>query len=302
MRVAIRWFLWQLLFALATDFVAHAQAFDFHYRPEWRRWNVWDYAATAALVGAYYGVEFGFDGPRGAEFREALPGLERGARDWLAADTRNAREQADVISDWLWRASVSYPVLDAAVTPLVRGVDVESSWRLSLINLQSFVVASLLLRIPHKFVGRERPLTLGCERDLEYSEMCTSKQRFVSFYGGHLTISMTGAGLACAHHLHGQLYAGGLPDVLACSASIGVATAVGYFRMRADKHWLTDQLLGAVVGFASGYLLPTLLYYRPWRRTHPPTDTSKRSLDGARAIVMPMLTHDGFGAGVLLVH
>ena len=36
------------------------------------------------------------------------------------------------------------------------------------------------------------------------------------------------------------------------------AAATGYFRMAADKHWLTDVLTGAATGTAVGLLVPWL--------------------------------------------
>jgi membrane-associated phospholipid phosphatase len=41
------------------------------------------------------------------------------------------------------------------------------------------------------------------------------------------------------------------------------AAATGYFRMAADKHWLTDVLTGAVTGTAVGLAVPWLHRRRP---------------------------------------
>jgi membrane-associated phospholipid phosphatase len=41
-------------------------------------------------------------------------------------------------------------------------------------------------------------------------------------------------------------------------AGVPLAVATGYFRIAADRHYLTDVLAGAGVGIASGYLVPAL--------------------------------------------
>jgi membrane-associated phospholipid phosphatase len=38
------------------------------------------------------------------------------------------------------------------------------------------------------------------------------------------------------------------------------AAAVAYFRIAADKHWLTDVAVGAAIGSAIGVALPLLLH------------------------------------------
>ncbi len=36
-------------------------------------------------------------------------------------------------------------------------------------------------------------------------------------------------------------------------------------RIMADNHWASDVLVGHLMGYLSGYLLPTLLYYKEVR-------------------------------------
>lgn len=271
------------------------ETFTMHYRG--RRWNVWDYVGTAAVVGSYYVVESSLGNPRHSDFRYVWPGLEDWARDLTVADTRTGREHAAKVSDHLWKGLIAFSVLDSFATPLVRGFDYESTFYMTLMNVQAYGAVSLLLRVPHKLIGRDRPLAVGCETDQEYAADCKTNGRFVSFYGGHLATSMTGAGLICAHHLHGHLYGNAVADSAMCVSAMSVASVAGYLRMRADKHWLTDQVLGAAVGLSSGYLLPTLLYYRPWeeRQAKKPQKTASYS-PKFHWSVMPMFTPDSASA------
>ena len=39
-----------------------------------------------------------------------------------------------------------------------------------------------------------------------------------------------------------------------------IASGVGYLRIAADKHWFSDVLVGAGVGYVSGRYIPTLVY------------------------------------------
>lgn len=262
----------------------------------YRPFGLWDYIGTGITLGAFYAVEFTSDGPSGASWTEPLPIGEGAVRDWVTAETREGRERADLWSDYLWYASVAYPVLDAAITPAVRSGSWATSWHMTMMNVQAFAAVSLLTRIPHKYIGRLRPLGHGCEDDPEYHEQCTEKGRFVSFFGGHLAVSMTGAGLSCAHHVHGELYGDAWADGTACAASLTAATLVGYLRMAADKHWLSDQLVGTVVGLGAGYALPTLLYYRPfWRDRAPAPATASRRPDFVWT-VLPLIGPSQLGA------
>jgi membrane-associated phospholipid phosphatase len=185
----------------------------------------------------------------------------------MVGPTRQARERADQTSDYLWYASVGYPVLDVVVAgPLVHR-DLGMTYQLSLMNLQAFSAVSVWAPSFHKTVGRTRPNVLGCaEKGPGYDDQCGSKGQYLSFPSGHAGVSMTGAGLSCAHHLQGHLYRSQVADGVACGAAVSVAATVGGLRITADRHWMSDTLVGAGLGFATGYGLPTILYYRPfWR-------------------------------------
>jgi hypothetical protein len=42
--------------------------------------------------------------------------------------------------------------------------------------------------------------------------------------------------------------------------------------MTSNQHWATDMIVGDMVGFASGYLLPTLIYHRAFHIVPPPSE------------------------------
>ena len=100
--------------------------------------------------------------------------------------------------------------------------------------------------------------------------------------------------------MHGKLY-GGSADVIACGSTIGAASLVGYLRLYADEHWLSDQLVAGAIGVFSGYGLPTLLYYRPFWRSR--SESAKRVASRAdrwRWTLAPQLTPQTAGITLLL--
>jgi len=50
-------------------------------------------------------------------------------------------------------------------------------------------------------------------------------------------------------------------DRLACARDVFLATADGILRIVGDRHYATDVLTGAAIGFSFGYGMPTLLHY-----------------------------------------
>ncbi|MEO8876476.1 MAG: phosphatase PAP2 family protein, partial [Polyangiaceae bacterium] len=82
-----------------------------------------------------------------------------------------------------------------------------------------------------------------------------------SFYSGHAAATMTMAGATCVHHQHLPLYGGGFPDLLPCLVMLGMSGATGIGRIVADRHYASDVVVGWGFGFASGYVLPSILHY-----------------------------------------
>src|SRR5262249_45984776 len=73
-----------------------------------------------------------------------------------------------------------------------------------------------------------------------------------SFFSGHTSTSFAVAGLTCMHHAHFRLYESFAGDAIACVTAFSVATATGYLRMAAAKHYFTDVLTGAAWGSLLG--------------------------------------------------
>jgi membrane-associated phospholipid phosphatase len=77
-----------------------------------------------------------------------------------------------------------------------------------------------------------------------------------AFFSGHVATAFAAAGaFGTVARLRGYPH---WPAVYA--AGFAGAAAIGYLRMAADEHWLTDVVAGAAVGTALGIGVPLLLH------------------------------------------
>jgi membrane-associated phospholipid phosphatase len=174
----------------------------------------------------------------------------------IDVDTRNAlvwkdhARTADTISTV---TLVAIPV--SAMTYLLlasngRG-DVNAGLVDSLLVTEAAAVALLLNQAVKLLVGRKRPHVFF-QNDLGYLE----SEDNLSFYGGHTSFafSVTAATVTVAA-MRG--YAG-----VGIVAGVGftLSAAVGYLRIAADQHFLTDILVGAAVGGLVGWAVPRIFH------------------------------------------
>ncbi len=223
------------------------------------RFRAAEYAATGLFVGGLLAKDLlvpqkkGFRWTGGVLFDDAV-------RDRLRADTPEGRRTADDISDVLNYGLLAYPTLvDAGLVAGAYHRSPEVALQMSLINGQSYALTGLVTTVVKRLGRRARPYTQECAEP--GSPDCNENVANESFFSGHAAVAFTGAGLICAHHRKLPLYGGGAADRIACGAALAAAGASAALRVVADKHHTTDVLLGAAVGLASGYVLPTLLHY-----------------------------------------
>ena len=225
------------------------------------RFRVWQYVSSFAVSGTNLYLQYGTgDFPEG-RWNEPLP-LDEPLRDGLRADTARGRENAAVVSDYLWDVSQYYAVIvDSLLVPLAfDNLNFDVAWQMSMLNWQAIGAAFLVTRTTHVLVGRSRPSQYDCSTAAGASNPCVLSGP--SFISGHFSMAMTGAGLACAHHSALPLYGGGWPDAAICALLTATATTTGVLRVVADKHWPSDVVAGGLVGWASGFGLPWLLHYQ----------------------------------------
>lgn len=249
--------------ALAALQATRAHAADparVEWNPEWPRFRVLEAVATGLFVAQALTAVYLYPTPPlrwrgGILFDDAV-------RDAIRPDTRERRESLRPYSDNLYYGAVAFPLL--VDTALVAGV-IHGSGDVALemlaINIESLALSGALTLTAQK-LGRERPAARGCAEDPQYSPKCRSPKGLTeSLYSGHTASVATSAGLTCVHHQHLPLYGGGIADTLVCVALLAATAAEGTMRIMTDDHYTSDVLIGAGIGLASGYLLPSWLHY-----------------------------------------
>jgi membrane-associated phospholipid phosphatase len=209
--------------------------------------------------GAMFALsEFTLDSPSNPQVRGGLL-FDQQSRNGFAAKSKAGRDRADSVSDVLWAASVGFTVLDFLLLPALRN-GLPTARETAVLTLEAYTFTSLVTSLSKNLVARERPDAAACAADPNYSASCKSNPS-ASFPSGHTAVAFTGAGLVCHGHLRLGLFGNRAADIAACGASLGIASGVGALRVNADRHYATDVLAGAALGFASGFLLPELVQF-----------------------------------------
>ncbi|PZD78685.1 phosphatase PAP2 family protein [Mesonia sp. K7] len=164
---------------------------------------------------------------------------------WVAG---NYSEEADRISYIPFYSSFALPL-----TFLAGDETRENMGQISVLYVESMATAGALYTLSAGLIDRDRPLVYN--RNVTNEErMESSAQR--SFFAGH------GAATAAATFFTAKVFHDYYPDSPLRPYVWGVAFAipayVGYLRIEAGKHFLTDTVLGLGVGAAAGILIPEL--------------------------------------------
>jgi membrane-associated phospholipid phosphatase len=194
---------------------------------------------------------------RAADGSDSLNAVDRWGRG-LAANTpegRNAWNKASNVADF---AVLPVGLIGAQyLLSSGSGAPVRYFAEDTTIILESFVMSQVANQVVKFAVGRERPFVHVLPEDQKLlTEQPTDNN--LSFYSGHTAMAfslVTAAGTVS--ELRGYknrwlIWAVGLP----------AAASVGLMRMGADKHYLTDVLVGAAAGSLFGVGVPLLLHGR----------------------------------------
>jgi membrane-associated phospholipid phosphatase len=246
--------------AAAEAKVAAEEHHALEWKPTWTRFRTVEYVATPVIGGVtLYRLLFakGPDHPRWAG-----PILVDGeVRDAMRVRSSRALANVRLAGDIATIAPVVHVLLiDSLLVPAIDG-NTDVAWQMTAMNAEAFAVSGLVVGALFDIVARARPSYEECTAGTTDDNLCNSG-KYADFPSGHTATAFTAAGLTCAHHANLPLYGGGAPDVLACVASLGIATSVGVFRLVGDRHYLSDVVVGGGIGFMFGFGLPMLLHYR----------------------------------------
>ncbi len=239
------------------------------WKESWPRFHVAEYVTTGALLTGV-GVSL-FTAP------QTLHGWRGGIlsddslRERFVLGNYDDRQTAVTGGDIFYYGLRLYPVVvDVALTAWLAQQSPDVAWQMFMIDAQAFAFTGLASTLTQKLVGRSRPFATRCDADPGYDPDCddadTASQSFIS---GHTAMAFTGAGLICAHHRNLALYGSRAADLLACGTGLLGGVLVASSRIVADRHYVSDAAIAAILGLGSGWLMPELLHYQfdgdmPW--------------------------------------
>ena len=189
--------------------------------------------------------------------------VDDAVRDVFRIEEHGPRKATRTVGDVLFYSIMAYPVI--VDTVLVAGPrNGEVAWQMLVMSSQSLALGAFTSVTLEHSTGRERPYVRECRRGTAgYEDECAAgeTEQNQSFLSGHTLMAFTGAGLICAHHTHLPLYGGGIADGAACALGLTGASIQAATRLTADRHYLSDVMVGSALGFGFGYALPMLLHY-----------------------------------------
>ncbi|WP_299755907.1 phosphatase PAP2 family protein [uncultured Pontibacter sp.] len=157
-------------------------------------------------------------------------------------------ENAKKISDFPFYGSFATPFL-----MLLNDNVGNKAGQVLVLYVETMAVTGALFTMTNGNVERTRPLVYSSEVDISEKNDANARN---SFYAGHT------AATASATFFAAKIFHDFNPDSRArpyvWAAAAAVPAAVGYLRLKAGKHFLSDNLLGYAMGAAAGILVPQL--------------------------------------------
>jgi membrane-associated phospholipid phosphatase len=216
-------------------------------------------------------------------------GFDEAVRDALRLRSPSARRWARDASDIALTISQSWPFFDALVAAGWYRDSPTVGVQQALISAEVLAVTAGMQGLVSFLAARERPYGRDCAGGvLPDGRDCQARDRYYSFYSGHSSQSFAAAAVNCMHHAYVPLYGGGAADDWACVAGLGVATTTALLRVVTDVHYVSDVVVGAAMGTATGLVLPWALHYRfgPKQVAHEPA----RAAPGLHLTLLPLVT------------
>lgn len=174
--------------------------------------------------------------------KENIPFFDRGNAGFYS-------EKADKDSYIPFQASFALPL----VMLLVNKNERQHAGQIAALYLETMSISGALFTIPAGTINRSRPLVYGSTAPTD-TKLSKNSQR--SFFAGHVSST------ASATFFAAKVFADFNPDSEArpyiWAAAAAIPAVVGYLRYKAGMHFLSDNILGYVVGMGCGILVPQL--------------------------------------------
>lgn len=162
--------------------------------------------------------------------------------------TYNQSERAAAYSDYGMLAALLLPV--SLLTDSQIGAD---SNTLGYLYLETMAVTAVLTELTKVTTRRIRPWVYNEHVPLEQKRGKDAKK---SFFSGHTSLSFAGAVL-CAK-VYSDYHPNSRFKPYIWAGTIGLASTVAYWRVRAGQHFPSDVIVGALVGSAAAFCIPEL--------------------------------------------
>ncbi|QLG46488.1 phosphatase PAP2 family protein [Costertonia aggregata] len=230
---------------LSTIFLCHsicAQVVDSPYEMSWKKDTPW-------IVGSLSGTALGLyiKSNKKNITNDRLNSIKSediiGIDGWAAG---NYSEKANNVSDIPFYGSFALPfglLLDKNAN--------KHAVQILGLYLESLATTSAFFTITAGLVNRSRPLVYNSDAPLNERLEANGQN---SFYSGHVAATATAAFFAAKVFSDFNPDSKLKPFVWTVSAVIPVLA--GYYRIEARKHFLTDVVLGYILGAATGILVP----------------------------------------------
>jgi membrane-associated phospholipid phosphatase len=176
------------------------------------------------------------------------PSFDAGVRNALVwkDHERTADILSTVIDAVVPASAATYLLLSAN-----GGGDVNAGLVDTLLVTEAAAAALLVNQVVKLLAGRRRPYAFF-QNEHGYSR----SEDNLSFYGGHTSFAFS---VAAATVTVAAMR--GYPGVgIAAGVGFTLAASVGYLRIAADQHWLSDIVIGAAVGGLMGWAIPRIFH------------------------------------------
>jgi membrane-associated phospholipid phosphatase len=259
----------------------------------WPRFRLWEYGGTA-VVGGLSIYLYRYVSPPEQPRWYGNNAFDDTFRDWLRADSRAGRESAGSLGNVLSWGGAAVPfVIDLPVIWFVHrqpGV----AWQVLMMDLEAEAVSGFIKNLLFAEAGRARPSFRDCAAVPNYDALCGTAPNNASFPSGHTVNIATAAGLVCVHHHYLPIYGQAAADAGVCALMSAATVVTAVTRSISDRHYTTDSMVGAVLGFGAGYGLPWLLHYRAGAAAPAGAATGT-----TRPVLLPIASGSGLGLGLL---
>lgn len=156
----------------------------------------------------------------------------------------------------IYRDILVYSSLFALTAPPLFHAKLSETGTVAAMFLESALFLSGFTYMTKATVGRRRPYVYNTDLSVEERYAMGDNDAYFSFFSGH-----TAAAFTCATFLSKvitDIHGNSIWTKILWGSSLTIAAMTGYARVKAGKHYPTDVIAGAVVGFTIGYLIPTL--------------------------------------------